>query len=75
MNCSDALLDGVAKYAFEIGLNPLEKRKPHKFQINKGTPHRIGGAIAQCDFKLTSTCKIYSHNPRALGYPKWSPLQ
>ena len=65
MNYSDALLDGVAKYAFEIGLNPLEKRKPHKFQINKGTLHRIGGAIVQCLFKLTSTCKIYSRNPRA----------
>lgn len=25
MNCSDALLEGVAKYALEIGLNPLKK--------------------------------------------------
>ena len=65
MNYSDALLDGVAKYAFEIGLNPLETRKPHKFQINKGMLHRISGTIVQCLFILTSTCKIYSRNPRA----------
>ena len=65
MNCSDALLDGVAKYAFEIGLNPLETRKPHKFQINKWTLPPIGGAFVQNFLKLTSTCKIYSRNPRA----------
>jgi hypothetical protein len=26
MNCSEALLDAVAKYAFEIGLKPLRKK-------------------------------------------------
>ena len=65
MNCSDALLDGVAKYAFEIGLNPLETRKPHKFQIKKGKLPLIGGAIVQNYLELTSICKIYSRNPRA----------
>ena len=35
MNCSDALLDGVAKYAFEIGLNPLEKGNHISFRLTK----------------------------------------
>jgi len=39
MNCSEALLEAVAKYAFEIGLKPLQNRWLVNFEMG-GRPRR-----------------------------------
>ena len=61
MNYSDALFEGVVKYAFEIGLKPLDEENC-KFQEPKSS--RLFGFLKIC-WSLTFACKICSRNQEA----------
>ena len=58
MNCSDALLDGVAKYAFEIGLNPLETRKHISFRLTKSCCTELAAQLLSSFFNLLLFAKF-----------------
>ena len=82
MNCSDALLEAVAKYAFEIGLKPLTK-------IELISTNQIRGSIAvsyrrseiyislreQILNELTFICRILFRNRAALDCQEYVPLR